>query len=168
MLYVFHVDVGRMLSFDMTVALSSVENLKETIHRLHGIPAANIVLLVSGGEMLTHSTQVSCYSAGTDTNPIYMFLTGDERLAPTIASGGSNEVPDAELRRQVEESHKLPAVLDTVRQRAQLAQHMRELGPPPPHCTIVALTMFISPLQAQTQRHKVNIESCSTAKHKET
>ncbi|KAL7729564.1 hypothetical protein ACLKA6_007851 [Drosophila palustris] len=128
MLYVFHVDVGRMLSFDMTVALSSVENLKETIHRLHGIPASNIVLLVSGGEMLTHSTQVSCYSAGTDTNPIYMFLTGDERMAPTIASGGANDVPDAELRRQVEESHKLPAVLDTVRQRAQLAQHMRELG----------------------------------------
>ncbi|XP_034484729.1 RB1-inducible coiled-coil protein 1 isoform X2 [Drosophila innubila] len=128
MLYVFHVDVGRMLSFDMTVALSSVENLKETIHRLHGIPASNIVLLVSGGEMLTHSTQVSCYSAGTDTNPIYMFLTGDERLAPTIASGGSSDLSDAELRRQVDESHRLPAVLDTVRQRAQLAQHMRELG----------------------------------------
>ncbi|KAH8311651.1 hypothetical protein KR044_007361 [Drosophila immigrans] len=132
MLYVFHVDVGRMLSFDMTVALSSVENLKETIHRLHGIPAANIVLLVSGGEMLTHSTQVSCYSAGTDTNPIYMFLTGDERLAPTIAGGsgggGGGDAADADLRRQVEESHKLSAVLETVRQRSQLAQHMRELG----------------------------------------
>ncbi|EDW67071.2 early endosome antigen 1 isoform X1 [Drosophila virilis] len=138
MLYVFHVDVGRMLSFDMTVALSSVENLKETIQRLHGLPAANIVLLVSGGEMLTHSTQVSCYSAGTDTNPIFMFLTGDERLAPTIASGGSGsgggsgaartagEVIDAELRRQVEENQ--PAVLETVRQRATLAQRLRELG----------------------------------------
>ncbi|XP_064553484.1 RB1-inducible coiled-coil protein 1 isoform X2 [Drosophila montana] len=134
MLYVFHVDVGRMLSFDMTVALSSVENLKETIQRLHGLPAANIVLLVSGGEMLTHSTQVSCYSAGTDTNPIFMFLTGDERLAPTIASGSggggagrtASEVIDAELRRQVEENQ--PAVLETVRQRATLAQHLRELG----------------------------------------
>ncbi|EDW84330.2 uncharacterized protein Dwil_GK13205 [Drosophila willistoni] len=124
MLYVFHVDVGRMLSFDMTVALSSVENLKETIQRHHGISAANIVLLVSGGEMLTHSTQVSCYSAGTDTNPIYMFLTGDERLAPTVA----NNDADTELRRQVEESHRLPAVLETVRQRAHLAQHMRELA----------------------------------------
>lgn len=130
-----------MLSFDMNVAMSSVENLKETIQRLHGIPAANIVLLVSGGEMLTHSTQVSCYSAGTDTNPIYMFLTGDERLAPTISSGASggggggsgvaaisSDAADMELRRQVEESHKLPAVLETVSQRAQLAQHMRELA----------------------------------------
>ncbi|XP_030245669.1 RB1-inducible coiled-coil protein 1 isoform X2 [Drosophila navojoa] len=136
MLYVYHVDVGRMLSFDMTVALSSVENLKETIQRLHQLPAANIVLLVSGGEMLTHSTQVSCYSAGTDTNPIFMFLTGDERLGPTIASGGSSgstasaaaDAADAELRRLVDESQKLPAVLETVRQRAALAQHMGELG----------------------------------------
>ncbi|KAH8416965.1 hypothetical protein KR222_000213 [Zaprionus bogoriensis] len=159
MLYVFHVDVGRMLSFDMNVAMSSVENLKETIQRLHSIPAANIVLLVSGGEMLTPSTQVSRYKAGTDTNPIYMFLTGDERLAPTIASGAdtsggtgsgsgsgggggsttgsgggsssgssSSDASDAELRRQVEDSHKLPAVLETVSQRAQLAKHMRELG----------------------------------------
>ncbi|XP_017082176.2 RB1-inducible coiled-coil protein 1 isoform X2 [Drosophila eugracilis] len=124
MLYVFHVDVGRMLSFDMNVALQSVEHLKETIQKLHNIPAANIVLLVSGGEMLTHSTQVSCYSAGTDTNPIYMFLTGDERPAPTI----SNSDADAELRRQVEESHRLPPALETVRQRAQLAQLMRELA----------------------------------------
>ncbi|XP_017848526.1 RB1-inducible coiled-coil protein 1 isoform X2 [Drosophila busckii] len=128
MLYVFHVDVGRMMSFDMTVALSSVENLKDTIQRLHGIPATNIVLLVSGGEMLTHCTQVSCYSAGTDTNPIYMFLTGDERAAPTIASGGSSSDADDELRRQVEESDMLPAVLETVRQRALLAVHMSELG----------------------------------------
>uniref|UniRef100_A0A6P4FGN4 RB1-inducible coiled-coil protein 1 n=1 Tax=Drosophila rhopaloa TaxID=1041015 RepID=A0A6P4FGN4_DRORH len=124
MLYVFHVDDGRMLSFDMNVALKSVEHLKETIQKLHNIPAANIVLLVSGGEVLTHSTQVSCYSAGTDTNPIYMFLTGDERPAPTK----SDTDPDAELRRQVEESHRLPAALETVRQRAQLAQHMRELA----------------------------------------
>ncbi|XP_017110233.2 RB1-inducible coiled-coil protein 1 [Drosophila bipectinata] len=124
MLYVFHVDVGRMLSFDMNVALQSVENLKETIHKLHGIPASNIVLLVSGGEMLTHSTQVSCYSAGTDNNPIYMFLTGDERIAPTIP----NSDADAELRRQVEESHRLPPSLEAVRLRAQLAQQMSELG----------------------------------------
>ncbi|XP_043657285.1 RB1-inducible coiled-coil protein 1 [Drosophila teissieri] len=124
MLYVFHVDVGRMLSFDMNVALQPVEHLKETIQKLHNIPAANIVLLVSGGEMLTHSTQVSCYSAGTDTNPIYMFLTGDERLPQMIF----NSDADNELRRQVEESHRLPPALETVRQRAQLAQHMRELA----------------------------------------
>ncbi|KAH8295084.1 hypothetical protein KR018_007061 [Drosophila ironensis] len=124
MLYVFHVDVGRMLSFDMNVAMQSVESLKETIQKLHGIPASNIVLLVSGGEMLMHSTQVSCYSAGTDTNPIYMFLTSDERLAPTISSSDT----DAELRRQVEDSSRLPPSLETVRLRVKLAQQMRDLA----------------------------------------
>lgn len=64
----------------------SVSNLKDTIERLHGISAQNIVLLVSGGEVLTKSTQVSFYSAGTDTNPIYMFLIGDVKLPPAIAA----------------------------------------------------------------------------------
>ncbi|XP_065355086.1 RB1-inducible coiled-coil protein 1 [Calliphora vicina] len=124
MLYVFHVDVGRMLNFDMTVALSSVENLKDTIERLHGIPATNIVLLVSGGEMLTHTTQVSYYSAGTDTNPIYMFLTGDVKLPSSSASGDS----DLDLREQVERSLELPAVYETVVKRAQLALRMHDLA----------------------------------------
>ncbi|KAM7361657.1 autophagy-related 17 isoform 2-T2 [Cochliomyia hominivorax] len=124
MLYVFHVDVGRMLNFDMTVALSSVENLKDTIERLHGIPATNIVLLVSGGEMLTHTTQVSYYSAGTDTNPIYMFLTGDVKLPPQLAPAEA----DLDLREQVERSLELPAVYETVVRRAQIALRMHDLA----------------------------------------
>lgn len=125
MLYVFHVDVGRMLNFDMTVALSSVENLKDTIERLHGIPAANIVLLVSGGEMLTHSTQVSYYSAGTDTNPIYMFLTGDVKVSPV---GLPLDSADFDLREQVDRSLELPVANETVLRRAQLAMRMFELA----------------------------------------
>lgn len=124
MLYVFHVDVGRMLNFDMTVALSSVENLKDTIERLHGIPAMNIVLLVSGGEMLTHSTQVSYYSAGTDTNPIYMFLTGDVKLPPIMPPVEA----DLDLCEQVDRSLELPAVYDTVVKRAQIALRMHDLA----------------------------------------
>ncbi|TMW53832.1 hypothetical protein DOY81_001117 [Sarcophaga bullata] len=124
MLYVFHVDVGRMLNFDMTVALSSVENLKDTIERLHGIPAANIVLLVSGGEMLTHTTQVSCYSAGTDTNPIYMFLTGDVKLPSQLPPLEA----DLDLAEQVDRCMELPAVYETVSIRAQLASRMCDLA----------------------------------------
>ncbi|KAI9579740.1 hypothetical protein GQX74_000528 [Glossina fuscipes] len=125
MLYVFQVDVGRMLNFDMTVALSSVESLKDTIERLHNIPAANIVLLVSGGEMLTHSTQVSYYSAGTDTNPIYMFLTGDVRLPPSLLPSVD---ADFDLREQVERCLELPAVYETVVRRAQLAGRIYDLA----------------------------------------
>ncbi|XP_011196973.2 RB1-inducible coiled-coil protein 1 [Zeugodacus cucurbitae] len=122
MLYVFHVDKGRMMSFDMAVALSSVENLKDTIERMHGIPAINIVLLVSGGEMLTPSTQVSYYSAGTDTNPIYMFLTGDPRTPPPLPA---NE-PDRDLGEQVERCKQLPPIYSSVEKRAQLALKMYE------------------------------------------
>ncbi|XP_067647812.1 RB1-inducible coiled-coil protein 1 [Eurosta solidaginis] len=122
MLYVFHVDVGRMMSFDMTVALSSVENLKDTIERLHGIPASNIVLLVSGGEMLAQSTQVSYYSAGTDTNPIYMFLTGEPRVPPPLQP----TEPDRDLSEQVERCKQLQPNLDSVDKRAQLALKMFE------------------------------------------
>uniref|UniRef100_A0A8D8A8S9 RB1-inducible coiled-coil protein 1 n=1 Tax=Culex pipiens TaxID=7175 RepID=A0A8D8A8S9_CULPI len=73
MLYVFHVDTGRMLTFEMSKALEIVRSLKETIERHHGIPCASIVLLVSGGEVLQDTQRVCNYSAGTDTNPIYMF-----------------------------------------------------------------------------------------------
>lgn len=52
-----------------------VQNLKETIERLHGIPSANQVLLISGGEVLQPSSRVCSYSSGTDENPIYMFST---------------------------------------------------------------------------------------------
>lgn len=37
------------------------------------MPANSLVLLVSGGEVLHSDNMVSSYSAGTDTNPIYMF-----------------------------------------------------------------------------------------------
>lgn len=43
------------------------------IERKTKIPASSLVLLVSGGEVLQSDHMVSSYSAGTDTNPIYMF-----------------------------------------------------------------------------------------------
>lgn len=95
MLYVFHVDIGRMLNFEMSKAfekydwytknsskiltsplsLFSVRSLKETIERHYGIPSNSIVLLGSGGEQLQDHNRVCNYTAGTDTNPIYMFST---------------------------------------------------------------------------------------------
>lgn len=51
----------------------SVGSLKAAIERKAKIPASSLVLLVSGGEVLQSDHMVSSYSAGTDTNPIYMF-----------------------------------------------------------------------------------------------
>lgn len=51
----------------------SVSSLKAAIEKKTKIPASSLVLLVSGGEVLQSDHMVSSYSAGTDTNPIYLF-----------------------------------------------------------------------------------------------
>lgn len=73
MLYVFHVDAGQMTTYDMGLTLQKVSSLKLAIERKTKVPANSLVLLVSGGEVLQSDHMVSSYSAGTDTNPIYMF-----------------------------------------------------------------------------------------------
>ncbi|XP_072936343.1 RB1-inducible coiled-coil protein 1-like isoform X1 [Epargyreus clarus] len=87
MLYVFHVDAGQMTTYDMNLTLQSVASLKSAIERKTKIPANSLVLLVSGGEVLLSDHMVSSYSAGTDTNPIYMFSkpsVKDSRFKPSI------------------------------------------------------------------------------------
>jgi RB1-inducible coiled-coil protein 1 len=51
----------------------SVKQLQDVIERSCGIPVEKQVLLVSGGECLDPAARVCSYSAGTDTNPIYLF-----------------------------------------------------------------------------------------------
>lgn len=121
MLYVFRVDTGRMLNFDMGKALENVRSLKETIERHYGIPSMNIVLLVSGGEMLLDSNRVCNYTAGTDTNPIYMFSTCmlDSKNQP---SPWPSIETDNDLKAQVDMCLELPATYGTVVTRASLAQ----------------------------------------------
>lgn len=52
---------------------SSVSELKEAIERECGVTTTQQVLLMSGGESLESHARVCTYSAGTDTNPIYLF-----------------------------------------------------------------------------------------------
>ncbi|KAG0413185.1 hypothetical protein HPB47_009659 [Ixodes persulcatus] len=73
MLYVFLVDTGKMMTFDMNHAVESVKNLKEVIAQRCHVPPDKQVLLISGGESLQLSASVGKYSAGTDTNPIFLF-----------------------------------------------------------------------------------------------
>lgn len=62
-------------NFIFFISHCSVQFLKNTIEKHHNIPAASQVLLVSGGETLQTNARVCSYSAGTDTNPIFMFST---------------------------------------------------------------------------------------------
>lgn len=66
---------------------SSVKQLSDVIERSCGIPADKQVLLVSGGESLDPTARVCSYSAGTDTNPIYLFSKSTiEGLTPPSVS----------------------------------------------------------------------------------
>ncbi|XP_058447461.1 RB1-inducible coiled-coil protein 1 isoform X2 [Malaya genurostris] len=124
MLYVFHVDIGRMLTFEMSKALENVRSLKETIERHHGIPRQSVVLLVSGGEILLDDNRVCNYPAGTDTNPIYMFSTDAKNQPqpwPSIEA-------DNDLKLQVDKCLELPAAYSTVVSRSQLAQQICEMA----------------------------------------
>ncbi|XP_026487312.1 RB1-inducible coiled-coil protein 1 isoform X1 [Vanessa tameamea] len=148
MLYVFHVDAGQMTTYDMNLTLQSVSSLKAAIERKTKIPASSLVLLVSGGEVLQSDHMVSSYSAGTDTNPIYMFSkpsvkeshlqqsmcdlspivelsTGEFRSDSRSAFDGKSV---AELRSAVEKCCSLPRNLETVISCANLAKQFSNLA----------------------------------------
>uniref|UniRef100_A0A2M3Z011 RB1-inducible coiled-coil protein 1 n=1 Tax=Anopheles braziliensis TaxID=58242 RepID=A0A2M3Z011_9DIPT len=125
MMYVFHVDQGRMLTFEMNWMFEDIRKLKEVIERHHAIPARSIVLLVSGGEMLVNDSRVCNYATGTDTNPIYMFSTNTDEMLPP-SPGPSNTEVDVETL--VHKSCELPVAYATVVSRAQLAQKICEMA----------------------------------------
>lgn len=78
MLHVFHLDAGRVLSYDVHYAAESVSLLQEAISNSVGAPANEQILLISGGEVLDPSKRVSNYSAGMDSsNPIFLVCRTD-------------------------------------------------------------------------------------------
>ncbi|XP_011154771.1 RB1-inducible coiled-coil protein 1 isoform X2 [Harpegnathos saltator] len=121
MLYIFHVDTGTTITFDIKLALQSVAQLKEAIERECGVAAAQQVLLMSGGESLEPNARVCSYSAGTDTNPIYLFSkSAIESPLPPMPSIDYGS--DADLQGQIEGSVSMPATYQTLVSRACLAQ----------------------------------------------
>lgn len=121
MLYIFHVDTGTTITFDIKLALQNVSQLMEAIERECGVVAAHQVLLMSGGESLEPTARVCSYSAGTDTNPIYLFskaaIESHHPPTPSIEHGS-----DVDLQNQIDASLAMPATYQTVVTRAQLAQ----------------------------------------------
>lgn len=57
----------------MNLFFCSVGVLGEHIQEMSAIPVDKQVLLISGGESLDRNKRVCSYSAGTDTNPIFLF-----------------------------------------------------------------------------------------------
>ncbi|XP_008194417.1 RB1-inducible coiled-coil protein 1 isoform X3 [Tribolium castaneum] len=127
MLFVFQVDTGRMMTFDMSLALESVQNLKSHVELAFKIPVDKQVLLISGGEHLRPDDRVCSYPAGTDTNPIFLFskavIESDQPPAASVDYGSEQD-----LSSKVRESSELPATLSTVQKRTQLARLFCELS----------------------------------------
>ncbi|XP_052258142.1 RB1-inducible coiled-coil protein 1-like isoform X2 [Dreissena polymorpha] len=126
MLYVFHVDTGTMMTFDMNLAMESVSVLQSVIARGYRIPEEKQVLLISGGESLDPTAMVGKYHAGTDTNPIFLFSksTIESSVPP---SPSVNYGSDVDLEGQVEGSLIMPPAYETVVSRAQLALQFQEV-----------------------------------------
>ncbi|KAJ8961272.1 hypothetical protein NQ318_008957 [Aromia moschata] len=126
MLYVFHVDLGQMMTFDMSLALESIANLKLYIEKTCGtIPADKQVLLISGGECLDPNKRVCSYSAGTDTNPIFLFNKAliEEKTPPVI----DDEVDcDQDLYKELAHYINSESSYNTVVKRTELAHEYYE------------------------------------------
>ncbi|XP_022248429.1 RB1-inducible coiled-coil protein 1-like isoform X2 [Limulus polyphemus] len=127
MLYIFHVETGMMMTFDINLALETVAHLKGVISKECKIPEEKQVLLASGGETLDHPNRVCSYSAGTDTSPIFLFSkVAIESPSPPVPSIDYGTSPDMKI--YVESCIDLPSTYETVLNRAHLAQQFHELA----------------------------------------
>ncbi|XP_069777605.1 RB1-inducible coiled-coil protein 1 isoform X2 [Narcine bancroftii] len=127
-LYVFLVNTGTTLTFDTELAVQTVADLKHAIQAKYKIATQHQVLVVNGGECMVADRRVCSYSAGTETNPI--FLYNKEMIlcdrAPTIPK--TTFSAENEMGLKVEESLMMPAVFHTVASRTQLAVEMYEVA----------------------------------------
>ncbi|KAK6179560.1 hypothetical protein SNE40_011889 [Patella caerulea] len=126
MLYIFLVDTGTMMTFDMNLAMESVSKLQTVICKACHISEDKQVLLISGGESLDPHARVGRYSAGTDTNPIYLFSKSTIEAA-TPPSPSIHYGSDVDLQSQVEGSLIMPPAYETVVSRTQLAVQFRDV-----------------------------------------
>ncbi|KAM9322803.1 RB1-inducible coiled-coil protein 1 isoform 1-T3 [Pholidichthys leucotaenia] len=127
-LYVFQVNNGSTLTFDTDLAVQTVLELKHAIQAKYKIGIQHQVLVVNGGECMSAERRVCSYSAGTETNPIFLFnkemILSDRD--PTIPK--TTFSIESEIQVKVEESLLMPAVFHTVASRTQLALEMFEVA----------------------------------------
>ncbi|XP_041357355.1 RB1-inducible coiled-coil protein 1-like isoform X2 [Gigantopelta aegis] len=126
MLYIFHVDTGTMMTFDMNLAMENVSVLQSVITKACHISEDKQVLLISGGESLDPNQRVAKYNAGMDTNPIFLFSKSTIEAA-TPPSPSVHYGSDVDLQSQVDGSLNMPPAYETVVSRTQLAVQIRDV-----------------------------------------
>lgn len=125
MLYVFQVDTGSMMTFDMKLAMETVSNLKKALTTKTDIPEDKQVLLISGGESLNNAQRVCSYSsAGTDTSPIFLFAKVNiESNQPPVLRDYED---DTDMTEMIESCMSMQPSLDTLVARTELAADLNE------------------------------------------
>ncbi|QQP39297.1 Putative LOC100876743, partial [Caligus rogercresseyi] len=133
MLYIFLVDTGNMLQVDMNLAVETVGHLKSVLEAQTGIPVAQQILLISGGESCDEEEKVCKYTAGTDTNPIFLFsMSALEDSPPQQQQSAIQQQQNAmdtsseRLKKKVDSALSLPDASSTVAIRAAIAQEFVE------------------------------------------
>ncbi|KAL0894622.1 hypothetical protein ABMA27_013184 [Loxostege sticticalis] len=162
MLYIFHVDAGQMATYDMNLTLQSVASLKAAIEKRTKIPANLLVLLVSGGEVLQSDHMVSSYSAGTDTNPIYMFSKPSIKESHIKQSICSDLSPIPELEPEFRGDGRTTYEGKSIADLAALVENCRSKGPTV-H-TVMACTQLAE--QFSDLAHEVS-RSCENLVHEQ-
>nr|XP_032825790.1 RB1-inducible coiled-coil protein 1-like [Petromyzon marinus] len=161
-LFVFLVNTGATLTFDTELALQTVAELRQAIQTKYRVGVQHQVLVVSGGECLAGDRRVCSYSAGTDTNPIFLF--SKELILHDRAPCVSRVVlpGEAQMEPKVEESVIMPAVFHTVTLRTQLALEMQELAQR--LCMVCESLVHDEHMQHQGwSAVTANLEDCSSA-----
>uniref|UniRef100_A0A1B6EGD0 RB1-inducible coiled-coil protein 1 n=1 Tax=Clastoptera arizonana TaxID=38151 RepID=A0A1B6EGD0_9HEMI len=132
MLYMFNVDVGIMLTFDINLGMEQVSVLQENIEKIHKIPVDMQVLLVSGGVTLPANQRVCHFSAGTDTNPIFLynkeFYHNSNVDIPSELLQVDTGPVASDMNAEVDQCLVLPDAINTVIMRSHLAQRFYEMA----------------------------------------
>ncbi|XP_075678502.1 autophagy-related 17 [Dermatophagoides pteronyssinus] len=134
MLYIFWVNNGQMMTFDMNLAIETVDNLKRAIYEQYKIPIINQVLLISGGESLNSDDRVCQYSsAGTDTSPIFLFCKNYELLMDQFEQQQHNDNND-DMKDRVQSCLQMEPNFNTVVSRNEMAIQLYENDSQIYHC----------------------------------
>ncbi|XP_050438839.1 RB1-inducible coiled-coil protein 1 [Adelges cooleyi] len=124
-LLVYHVDIGRWITCDFSMLNKTVAELKQQIEKKTDIPVNKQVLLVSGGGHLDPSKPVSCYCAGTDTSPFFLFSKSliDHSDPPTAYF---HNRPDIDFIKEHRGTQGMNPTIEALNVRVTLAQQYNE------------------------------------------
>ncbi|GFN97267.1 Rb1-inducible coiled-coil protein 1, partial [Plakobranchus ocellatus] len=127
MLYVFRMDIGQMLTIDMSFLMDTIARLQVEIARITGIPVEKQILLVSGGHSVKPDQKVMSYGAGADTNPVFLFSRKaiESQEPPIIRLVVSKDVLTA-LKDSLNKVMSMPPQIESVSLGTKIACQIRD------------------------------------------